>query len=180
MLILDLKIFHKNYAQIEKETLAVVFACSKFHQYIYGQIVTVERDHKPLQYIFAKALEKCPPRIQRFLIALQKYNLKIKYVPGKNLQLADALSRDPLSNDKEFQEIEEQANIQVHTLLENISVSQEENKKLKNAISQDEQLLALKEIIAKGWPAEKAIVPEMLKPFWDVRDTLTCENGNIF
>ena len=169
----------QNYAQIEKETLAVVFACSKFHQYIYGQIVTVESDHKPLQYIFAKTLEKCPPRIQRFLIALQKYNLKIKYVPGKNLQLADALSRDPLSNDKEFQEIEEQANIQVHTLLENISVSQDENEKLKNDISQDEQLLALKEIIAKGWPAEKAKVPETLKPFWDVRDTLTFENGNI-
>lgn len=49
----------KGYAQIEKELLAVVFGCIRFHQYIYGKKVTVESDHKPLVSIFNKPLIEC-------------------------------------------------------------------------------------------------------------------------
>ena len=44
----SLKDCEKNYAQIEKELLAIVFACSKFDIYIYGQVLTVHSDHSPL------------------------------------------------------------------------------------------------------------------------------------
>lgn len=37
-----------RYAQIEKELLASMFACERFHQYVYGQTFEVETDHKPL------------------------------------------------------------------------------------------------------------------------------------
>ena len=41
------------YAQIEKETLAVVFACEHFRQYICGRDIThIQTDHKPLETIF--------------------------------------------------------------------------------------------------------------------------------
>ena len=62
----------KNYAQIERELLAIVFACEKFNQYIYGKEVTVQTDHKPLQAIQSKPLHKAPPRLQRMLLRLQK------------------------------------------------------------------------------------------------------------
>ena len=72
-----------NYAQIEKELLSIAFACEKFHQYAYGQqTVTVESDHKPLEYIWKKPLSKTPPRLQQLMLRLQPYDLKIKYVPG--------------------------------------------------------------------------------------------------
>jgi hypothetical protein len=58
----------KNYAQIEKETLAIVFGTHRFHDYSYGKRFKVETDHKPLQPIFAKSIIKAPPRIQRFLL----------------------------------------------------------------------------------------------------------------
>ena len=42
----------RNYAQIEKELLSIMFACEKFHQYVYGhRTVTIESDHRPLEYI---------------------------------------------------------------------------------------------------------------------------------
>ena len=55
----------KRYAQIEKELLAVVFECNRFSQYIYGQPVTVESDHQPLETIMKKSLDKAPARIAK-------------------------------------------------------------------------------------------------------------------
>lgn len=60
-----------NYAQIEKELLAIVFACQKFHQYIYGVLTKVQTDHKPLESIVKKSLHKVSPRLQRMLLKLQ-------------------------------------------------------------------------------------------------------------
>ena len=83
----------QNYAQIEKETLGITFACNRFHQYIFGREVTVETDHKPLQATFAKPLFKSPLRLQKLLLDLQKYDLKVTYKPAGTLFLADHLSR---------------------------------------------------------------------------------------
>ncbi|KFM75290.1 Retrovirus-related Pol polyprotein from transposon 297, partial [Stegodyphus mimosarum] len=92
----------KNYAQIEKETLAIVFACEKFHQYIFGKYITAECDHKPLESIFKKPLNKCPVSLQRMRIRLQPYQFEIKYKPGKELFTADALSRSFTDKGSDF------------------------------------------------------------------------------
>ena len=55
----------KHYAQIEKETLGLLFGCERFHEYIYGAKITLETDHKPLIAIFNKNLNDTPPRIQK-------------------------------------------------------------------------------------------------------------------
>ena len=82
-----------RYAQIEKELLAAVFACRKFHDFVYGLQVTIETDHKPLISIVNKPLNAAPARLQRMLLQLQKYNLQFVYKKGKELYIADALSR---------------------------------------------------------------------------------------
>ena len=58
-----------RYAQIEKELLAFVFACRKFHDFIYGRRVTIETDHKPLITIVKKPLHAAPARLQRMLFS---------------------------------------------------------------------------------------------------------------
>ncbi|KAK3702003.1 hypothetical protein QZH41_007698 [Actinostola sp. cb2023] len=78
----------KNYAQIEKELLAVVYGCTKYHQYIYGKQVEVETDHKPLEYLFKKTLTMAPPRLQRMMLQLQKYDLLVGYKPERTVQTA--------------------------------------------------------------------------------------------
>ena len=81
------------YSNIEREMLAVVYGLEKFHYYTYGCHVVIETDHKPLEAIFKKHLSTSPPWIARMMLRIQKYNVNIKYVPGKNVPMADALSR---------------------------------------------------------------------------------------
>ena len=85
----------QRYANIERELLAVVFACKRFKTYVLGRDFTVESDHKPLEMIALKNLVAAPPRLQRMLLRLQLFNCTIKYRPGKEMLLADALSRLP-------------------------------------------------------------------------------------
>lgn len=84
----------KNYAQIEKELLAILFACVRFDQLVVGNPkTTIRTDHKPLLNIFQKPLLSAPRRLQHMLLNLQRYNLSIEYVTGKDNVIADALSR---------------------------------------------------------------------------------------
>ena len=91
-----------NYAHMEKELLAIVFRCERFNMYTYGTEIEVLSDHKPLESIFKKPLFKVPPRLR---FRLQKYYLKVKYVLGKFLKIADTLFKtfdqtsDPTGND---------------------------------------------------------------------------------
>ena len=73
-----------RYANIERELLAVVYGCEKFHTYLYGRSFTVHTDHKPLESIHLKHLTAAPPRLQRMLLRLQPYDLTIRYQPGKD------------------------------------------------------------------------------------------------
>lgn len=88
-----LSVSEPNYAQLEKELLAVVFAMSKFSKYIYGKTVIVQSDLKPLEAIFTKPLCKAPARLQKMLLQLQRYDLNVKYTPGKDVLIAVAIGQ---------------------------------------------------------------------------------------
>ena len=86
----------QRYAQIEKEMLAVVFGCNRFHKLLYGkEDVTIESDHKPLETLLNKLMSSSPMRIQRMRLKLQPYSFKLIHVSGKSIGLADCLSRFP-------------------------------------------------------------------------------------
>ena len=88
----------KRYFQIEKELLAIQFGLLRFKQYVYGQTVVVETDHKPLVGLLEKPIASCSPRIQRMRLQLQQFDFKLVYKPGKDLFIADTLSRAPSPN----------------------------------------------------------------------------------
>ena len=90
----------KNYAQIEKECLAIVSCMEKWHHYLYGkQDITVHSDHQPLETIFKKPLSRAPRRLQRMMLRLQNYHFTVQYKKGKELFVADTLSRAALSDE---------------------------------------------------------------------------------
>ena len=83
--------------RLRKELLAVVFGCERFIHHVYGRPVEVDSDHKPPVPITKKPLVKSRPRLQRLLLRLQKYDIRITYVPGKYMHVADTLSRTSLN-----------------------------------------------------------------------------------
>jgi hypothetical protein len=113
----SLTVTQKRYFQIEKELLAIQFGLMRFRQYMYGQSVIVETDHKPLVGLLDKPIASCSPRIQRMRLQLQRFDFKLVYKPGKDLFIADTLIRAPsphLFQDDTTQGCEEQ----VHTVLD--------------------------------------------------------------
>ena len=68
-----------RYANIERELLAIIFACQQFSTYLLGRSFVAESDHKPLEMIAMKNLANAPPHLQRMLLELQRYDVTIKY-----------------------------------------------------------------------------------------------------
>ena len=89
----------KNYPQIEKEALGLVFGVRKFHQYLYGTKFTLVTDHKPLMAILGpkKGIPSlAAARLQRWAILLSTYTDDIKFRPTDVHANADGLSCLPL------------------------------------------------------------------------------------
>ena len=164
----------QKYAQIEKEALAVVFGCTKFHKMLYGKSdVTVETDHKPLEAIWKKPIHAAPMRIQRMLLRLQPYEFRIIHISGKSIGLADCLSRLPVG--------------EADALLEDDlmvcpadSIAGKEHAMIVEATQEDPELKQLRKMIISGWPEMKAELAHNVGAYWDYRDELSTYNGIVY
>ena len=83
----------RRYSQIEREALAVVWACEKLHFYLYGIKFTIKSDHRPLKILYAPTGKPCA-RILRWALRLLPYKFEIRHIPGIS-NPADYFSRKP-------------------------------------------------------------------------------------
>ena len=131
-------------------------------------------DHQPLVSIVKKPLHIAPRRLQHMMIRLQKYDFEVEYMPGKNMVLADTLSRTPISEastEMEFWNV----NV-VHELVAGRSF----REKIKRATKEDVTLQALKQVISEGWPNDNTALPEEVRQYFAVRDELITEDDLLF
>ena len=83
---------HKRTTQPKKnEMLAMVFACEKFKPYILGSHVIIHIDHAAIKYLMAKKDAK--PRLIKWVLLLQEFDLEIKDRKGSNNVIANHFSR---------------------------------------------------------------------------------------
>ena len=184
----------QQYAQIEKELLAVLFAMEKFDQYVYGRHVNVDSDHKPLQVITGKPILSAPKRLQRMLLRLQRYQYTIFYRRGKDMHIADALSRAAGQCERSDQRSHETADMEevavVQTPFEKsleevnctqeLTVSGSKIERLRAETQKDAALQELERLIQTGWPEHIKEVSPPVRAYFHVRDELCVDNHIIF
>lgn len=161
----------KEYAQIEKEFLAIVYATKKFHHYIYGREVKVITDHQPIVSIMKKQIAKInSARLQRLKLKLVKYRLNVEYQPGKELHIADLLSRNYIESDV----IEEEESVRevVHFVAEHLRMSPQKKEEFRKQTWEDETLKKIIEFCRNGWPKEKKCLNDELKKYWNMRNEI--------
>uniref|UniRef100_A0A914DCM8 RNA-directed DNA polymerase n=1 Tax=Acrobeloides nanus TaxID=290746 RepID=A0A914DCM8_9BILA len=172
----------KNYSQIEKEALGLVYGVKKYHQYIWGNHFTLVTDHKPLVTIFGS--KKGIPttaanRLQRWAIILMGYSFDIMYKSTSEFGQVDGLSRLPIGIDEEFDQgnifFEHQINQLFDDILENIPVLP---KQIMEHTSIDPFLNKVLQYIFEGFPPK--IRHPVLRNFAIKNDELSAHNGCIF
>jgi len=80
-----------NYHTTEKELFAMVFALEKFRSYLLGTKAVVFTDHATLRYLLKK--KESIPRLIRWILLLQEFDLEIEDKKGVENHVADHLSQ---------------------------------------------------------------------------------------
>ena len=160
-----------GYSNIERELLAVLFACEKLHIYVYGRKVVIHTDHKPLEVICHKPISLAPARLQRMLLRLRMYDLEVKYVGSKSVLLADTLSR--LIQPGTHPPI---PGLDV-TIAEVLRIRPTHLESLRAETQLDPTLSKLRQHILGGWPESMQDLSEDLRPYWCFRDELVMLDG---
>ena len=164
----------RNYSQIDKEALAVVFAAKKFHQFLYGRHFKIYTDHKPLLGLLSsdKAIPSMASgRVQRWALTLSAYEYDLVYRRGKENGNADGLSRLPLSSEPKETPIPAEV---VH-LMETIQASPITAIQIKQWTARDNVLAQVLKYVQHGWPEH---VDDLdLKPYFPRRCELSLHDG---
>lgn len=181
-----------GYACIERECLAIVFACKRFEQYVAGKSgVIVETDHKPLVEIFRKPIHTAPIRLQRMMMALKRYDIVVQYRKGSQMYIADLLSRTAVENTSEGNDdnsmvfqlkateklFKRFAEVNV---VEYSDITDERFAEIADETKKDPLLRKLLDVLAVGWPDRKNELQDELMMYSPVKDELSVIGGVIF
>ena len=172
----------RNYSQIEKEGLSIIFGVKKFHQYLYGiaKPFELQTDHKPLISIFSpdKGLPAfAMQRLQRWAITLMAYNFAIKYRSTEKHGNADALSRLPMGHDVEFDKLNDSCFNVSNENDDTLTDLPIDAHKVKAETLKDKLLVEVRKFVENGWPETISKTQNELKPFFDRRSSLSVYKG---
>ncbi|KAK0424201.1 hypothetical protein QR680_008545 [Steinernema hermaphroditum] len=171
----------RNYAQIDKEALGIVFGVEKFNQYLYGRRFLLLTDHKPLVSLFGPKANLpviAARRLHRWALKLMQYTYDIEYRETSKFGNADGLSRLP--NPEALPSTEEVR------MADTVWDLREETQAkvpipraaLAETIDKDPTLSRIRDYVLEGFP-EKVRDP-LLKPFARVAADLTVHRGCIW
>jgi len=165
----------KNYSQLEKEGLSLVFGIKKFYPYVFGRSFELVTDHKPLLGLLGEARSTSPQasaRIRRWSVYLSMFEYVLKFRKTGAHANADALSRLPLPiQAPPSTEPPELVLLSKHLLDSPISAEQ-----IREQTGKDPHLASIVQFLKQGWPnALDRSSP--LMPFFRRREELSLFEG---
>ena len=165
----------RNYSQLDKEGLAIVFGVKKFHQYLYGRKFSIITDHKPLLGLFGS---KCTPttispRVQRWILTLSGYEYSIYHRPGVKHGNADAVSRLPIATTLPDPPVPSEV---VH-LIEHFDGTTVTSQHIKSWTSRDPVMSKVRLYTSTGWPQE--VNDERLKAYKNRQNEISLHDGCV-
>ena len=159
----------KNYSQLEKEALAIIFGVKKFHKYLYGTTFQLVTDHKPLTTILGPKTgvpTMAASRLQRWAIILAAYRYEIVYKRSSENSNADAMSRVVAGTAEECSD----------TKVFKVSSIDElpiEAKDIAKETQRDTVLSKVYDFVINGWPS--SITDPELLPFFRQQNELSAD-----
>ena len=167
---------------VEKECLALVWACERFAHYLVGlSSFLFLTDHNPLVPILTrKSIDEVPLRCQRLILWLMRFNREVRHVPGKEQYISDALSRNPLPMDPEIDsELGDAVQAHVDAVTSTWPASPARKCEISAETETDSDLQIVRKYIENGWPTYLSSIPERLRPYYNARNELSIANGLI-
>ena len=168
-----------RYAQIEKELLAVLCRCRKFHYYVYGgRTFTVETDHKPLVSLIQKEVDEIrSPRLRRMIMHLGDYAFTLVYKQGKEMVIADTLSR--ANYDVDINDVDA-AFDPMAVCKSKFFLNSAVLKELQQATEDDHELQILYQHVTEGWPKHRRSCGFIGKKYWPYRNRISSHDQLFF
>ena len=161
----------RNYLQIEKEALSIVFGVKKFHSYLYGRKFTSITDHQPLVSIFGPKTGVPPlsaARMQRWSLILAAYQYDIGYRRSAEHANANALSRLVSSSADDSLDVDEYL----------ISYVNELPITARDIASATRKVLArVYDSTLHGWPS--VVADPVLQPYFSRKHELSVDQGCV-
>ncbi|XP_060600965.1 uncharacterized protein K02A2.6-like [Ruditapes philippinarum] len=134
--------------------------------------------NKPISAIMKKPMSAAPPRLSRMLLALSKYQLIVKHMPGKEIPVSDCLSRQSLPNT--YLNMSDELDNYVHTVQKQLHITDQRIENIRAETCKDAQMKILKKTILNGWPESRSMCKQSILDFWNHRDEISVENDLIF
>nr|KAG5686215.1 hypothetical protein BaRGS_005560 [Batillaria attramentaria] len=176
----------RNYSQIHKEALAIIYGLRKFYQYLYGRQFILVTDHKPLTALFGP--KKGTPllaanRLARWALWLNQFDYTIEYRKTADHGNADALSRLPSGDDIDFdrEESGEDTDMVCAIRVLSLQVKPFDANILRQESGKDPVIATVMRYVREGWPLKHAEINEEVRKFQKLSDSLsTCHGCLIY
>ncbi|XP_022795607.1 uncharacterized protein K02A2.6-like [Stylophora pistillata] len=164
----------RNYAQIEREALSIIYGVKKFRQFLYGWKFTLVTDHKPLLSILGpkSAIPTlAAARMQRWALVLSAYDYEIVFKRSEDHANCDVLSRLP----RKGSDLAGEASIyRVSAVDDDFPILA---KDIARETQHDPAMSKVLHFVMSGWPDR--CEDETLKPYHNRRLELSCEQSCI-
>nr|KAG5692412.1 hypothetical protein BaRGS_032465 [Batillaria attramentaria] len=172
----------RNYSQIHKEALAIIYGLRKFYQYLYGRQFILVTDHKPLTALFGP--KKGTPllaanRLARWTLWLNQFDYTIEYRKTADHGNADALSRLPSGDDIDFdrEESGEDTDMVCAIRVLSLQVKPFDSNILRQESGKDPVIATVMRYVREGWPLKHAEINEEVRKFQKLSDSLSICHG---